>query len=352
MSSLEDGNVVRKLRSVNLGSQEDIPTKRLALRKLAEKLAPINDPTYRPGSEITLEQFMPKYEELRLATKKATTRHGYKVVIGKHITPAFGKRALNDISEEDVQRFLNRKALDLAWNSLKNLKWAFSAIFTAAIKYGYAKHNPVRGADLPPEPVSKQQELPTAEQLQQLMDALDEETQMMVFVDCITALRPSELMALRRSAIDFTKKCLWVREAVNHGDLHTPKYHRQSRPIRLADADLERLREFMAKRPDDPADAWLFPSEGGSTPKEYVNVLRRNIQPKAKELGLPHVTWRLLRHWHSTVLQDSGVPVRVAQERLGHSRPDTTLRHYSHVTVSKADEAAQIVSAMIGNRPS
>jgi len=165
-------------------------------------------------------------------------------------------------------------------------------------------------------------------------------------------VRTSSAFSVSSTVLRTTKKCVWVREAVNHGDLHTPKYHRQNRPIRIADADLERLREFMAKRPDDPEDAWLFPAEGGDNPKEYVNVLRRKIQPKAKELGLPHVTWRLLRHWHSTVLQDSGVPVRVAQERLVHSRPDTTLRHYSHVTLSKADEAAQIVSSMIGNRPS
>jgi integrase len=292
---------------------------------------------------------MPKYEELRLATKKGTTQYGYNVVFRKHLIPAFGKRMLNDISEEDVQRFLNRKALDVAWNTLKNIKWAFSAIFTAAIKYRYAKQNPVRAADLPPEPVVIQQELPTAEQLQQLMDALDEETQMMVSIDCLTALRPSELLALRRSAIDFARKCLWVREAVNHGDIHTPKYHRQSRPIRLADADLESLQRFMAKSPDSHGDDWLFPNKAGTAPKEYVNILRRKIQPKARELGLPHVTWRLLRHWHSTVLQDSGVPVRVAQERLGHSRPETTLKHYTHVTASKADEAAQIVSTMFAN---
>jgi integrase len=102
----------------------------------------------------------------------------------------------------------------------------------------------------------------------------------------------------------------------------------------------------MAKRPNAPADDWIFPNKMGTGPKEYVNILRRKVQPKAKELKLPHVTWRLLRHWHSTVLQDSGIPVKVAQERLGHSRPDTTLRHYSHATSSKADEAAQVVSAM------
>jgi integrase len=90
----------------------------------------------------------------------------------------------------------------------------------------------------------------------------------------------------------------------------------------------------------------------GSGPKEYRNVLRRSIQPKARELGLPNVTWRLLRHWHTTVLQDSGVPVKVAQERLGHSRPEITLRHYTHVTANKADEAALVMSAMFAPTPS
>lgn len=75
-----------------------------------------------------------------------------------------------------------------------------------------------------------------------------------------------------------------------------------------------------------------------------MSILRRKIQTKARERGLPHAMWRLPRHWRSTVLQDSGVPVRVAQERLGHSHLETTLRHYTHVTASKADEAAQIVT--------
>lgn len=143
-----------------------------------------------------------------------------------------------------------------------------------------------------------------------------------------------------------------MNAAIDQRDLHTPKYHRVKRPIRISDADLERLKRFMAKRPDDGPDAWLFPASRGSGPKEYRNVLRRSIQPKARELGLPNVTWRLLRHWHTTVLQDSGVPVKVAQERLGHSRPEITLRHYTHVTANKADEAALVMSAMFAATPS
>ena len=40
------------------------------------------------------------------------------------------------------------------------------------------------------------------------MSVLDEDTEMAVWVDCISALRPSELMALRRPAVDFAGKCI------------------------------------------------------------------------------------------------------------------------------------------------
>jgi hypothetical protein len=61
-------------------------------------------------------------------------------------------------------------------------------------------------------------------------------------------------MVVRRSSVDFARKCIWVKAAINQRDLHTPKYHRVKRPIRISDADLERLKRFMAKRPDDGPD--------------------------------------------------------------------------------------------------
>src|SRR6266446_7910955 len=66
--------------------------------------------------------------------------------------------------------------------------------------------------------------------------------------------------------------------------------------------------------------------------------------PNAKNLGVSRVTWHLLRHWHSTVLHDEGVPIKVAQERLGHSRAETTMKHYVHLSQHSDVEAANAVS--------
>ena len=225
-----------------------------------------------------------------------------------------------------------------------------SSVLSAAVKYGYLQSNPVPSADLPPRSIRRLPQLPSAEQLQRLISRLDEPYRTMLWLACVTGLRPSELMALRWSAVDFERKCLWVLEAVNHGDFHTPKYHRKNRPIRLAEADLERLARFRQRAPEAQGNDWLFPNKRGTGPMEYSSVLLRQIQPKARELGLPPVTWRLLRQWHATVLHDANVPVKAAQERLGHSRADITLEHYVHHSQPAAEQAARVVSERLATK--
>src|SRR5438045_3488850 len=75
-------------------------------------------------------------------------------------------------------------------------------------EYRYVKHNPVHEAELPPEPVRPLTDVPTPEQLQSLIEALDEEEKIMVWLDSITGARPSELLGLRRRSIDFQRKCM------------------------------------------------------------------------------------------------------------------------------------------------
>jgi integrase len=43
------------------------------------------------------------------------------------------------------------------------------------------------------------------------------------------------------------------------------------------------------------------------------------------------VTWYQFRHTHSSLLNDLKVPVKIAQEQLGHASISTTLNIYTHV---------------------
>ncbi len=343
------GQIRRKRKSVNLGLLSDVPTKRAAHRKLADILADINDADYRPRSTLTFSGFVTKYKELTLKAKKGTTQAGYSVNLRKHYVPFFGDMQLSDIDTETVQAFLNQKVADgYAHNTLENLKWGLSAVFEAAVKYKYIKSNPVPAADLPPEDIKEEPKLPTASQLDLLIANLPEPLRTAVWLAAVTCVRPEEL-AFKWCDLDVEKRYLWIVRAVNRSKLHTPKYHRCNRPIQLTQADVDRLLE-LKKDVQASEDDWMFPNSRKTGPIGHEQILGRVVQPVARKLGLPHITWRLLRHWGTTQMVEANVPIKAAQQRLGHTRPDILLRHYAHVLEESAEFAAETLSSKLASK--
>lgn len=342
----EVGKIEWRRKAVNLGPSDEVRSKAAAKQKLAVILAPINEACCQPKKLMTFCGFIDKYRALRLVNKKGTTAHGYETNIRAHYLPEFGGIQLSQISVESVQSFLNRKALEgKSVQTLKNLKWGLSAIFVAAIKFGYVVSNPVRSTELPPQQISEQMRLPTFAQLRLLIESLPEPISTAVWLAAVTCVRPGEL-AFKWSDLDVQKRVLWIVRAVNRGKLHTPKYHRTNRPIRLTKADVQRLLALKARLSAGNND-WMLPNKRKTGPLLHEGLLSRYIQPMARKLGLPHITWRLLRHWGATQMVEARVPLKAAQERMGHSRPDILLKHYAHVLDESADFAADALSSQL-----
>jgi integrase len=74
----------------------------------------------------------------------------------------------------------------------------------------------------------------------------------------------------------------------------------------------------------------VFPNKSGE-PLRESKLLERVLQPAAERAGLGRVTWHQFRHIHSSLLNDLRVPVKIAQEQLGHASIQTTLNIYTHV---------------------
>jgi hypothetical protein len=65
------------------------------------------------------------------------------------------------------------------------------------------------------------------------------------------------------------------------------------------------------------------------------------LQPAARAAGLGRVTWHQFRHIHSSLLNDLRVPVKIAQEQLGHASITTTLNIYTHVVDASHRKAVE-----------
>lgn len=66
-------------------------------------------------------------------------------------------------------------------------------------------------------------------------------------------------------------------------------------------------------------------------PLRESKLLRNVLQPAAERAGLGRVKWHQFRHIHSSLLNDMKVPVKIAQEQLGHASASTTLGIYTHI---------------------
>jgi integrase len=72
-------------------------------------------------------------------------------------------------------------------------------------------------------------------------------------------------------------------------------------------------------------------------------VLRKFLQPAAEKAELGRVTWHQFRHVHASLLNDLKVPVKIAQEQLGHASVTTTLNIYTHVVDTSHRNAVEAV---------
>jgi integrase len=280
-----------------------------------------------------------------VANKKGATVHSYETNIRVHYLPAFGEMRLSLIFIESVQTFLNQKSIEgKAVQTIKNLKWGLSSIFVAAVKYGYMTSNPAQDTDLPPEQIRERKQFPTFDELSLLIERLQEPISTAAWLVAVSSVRPNEL-AFKWKDLDVEKRELWVVRAVNQGKLHTPKYHRTNRAIRLTEADVRRLLNLKSwKKAKD--DDWMFPNRLKTGPIWHETLLARRVQPVAKELGSTHymATSQALGATH---MVETGVPVKAIQERLGHSRPDILLKYYVEVLDGSMEMAAAAMSARL-----
>jgi integrase len=262
-----------------------------------------------------------------------------------HLTPAFGKSQLRDLTREGLQGFLGRKLNSgLSWETVHHFKCGLSKILGAAEEWGYVTENVAQKTKLPRRQYGTERVILTPAQVNQLAEVLREPVRSFTWVLVLTGLRVGELLALRWGNVDSNARLLRVVETVYDGHFDKPKTKRGMRTIPLGAMTVDILTAMRADLPDERA--LVFAKRDGS-PLERWNLLRKHLKPTAKKLGLPGVTWHLLRHSHATMLDVVGTPIGTMQSLLGHSAPEITREIYLHAIPEEQRRAVENVERLV-----
>lgn len=76
-------------------------------------------------------------------------------------------------------------------------------------------------------------------------------------------------------------------------------------------------------------------------------TIDRYMKKYCDRAGIKKIRIHDLRHSHASLLLSNGVPITAVQNRLGHSDPSITLKHYAHLMPNDEDKAINVIDSLI-----
>lgn len=338
-----NGHPIRVLKSIVLGSKKELPTKRLAQRRLELELSRINSPAYRPGRVATLEEFAERWRREVLSTRKPSTIHAAESHLKIQILPLLGKMKLSDIGVEAQQCFVTRLSGTVSRKTLLNVLGTLSSILTTAQNWGYICEGVKFGKlALPERSIQEEARSFTEEQARAIIAEAKGQFRVMFVIAAMTGLRAGEILALQIGDFDFQNRLLTVRRSVWRGKLQTTKTIHSQAVLPLPDA----LAEIVKQHVEKLSTHWLFLNRSGHF---FIaeNVVRQALTPILDKLKIPRCGFHAFRHLHTSLLLSSGAAPQVAQKQLRHSDARITLGIYGHIIGDAHREAVEKVAGIL-----
>jgi integrase len=341
---LVDGVVRRVRRKAAIGTKSDYPTRPLASRAFAERIAHVNKISYRPMPTAKLRDFAQSWEAKVLSQYGRSTAINYRTHIRKHIVPFFGEYAMKDVTPELVQQFVS--GLTLSPKTARNIVVTLQAMWATAKAWGYVTHSVTEGVVFAKRK-RRQRFFASQTLIQRIVTAAEEPYRTFYGLAAETGLRPGELCGLTVDDLDLQRGTLQVRQSAWHGKLGDPKTEDSIRVVELSPQACSHLKGFLASwRPNELQ--LLFATRNG-TPWDQNIILKRKFKPLLKTLGitLPRGDgFYIFRHGNATLMSSFGAPQKLRQERLGHADGSPiTESVYTHVI----SEDGKRVAAQLGD---
>jgi integrase len=322
----------------------------------AEILRPMNQGLINAGSAVTFSEYVEsEYMPSTLPQLSSSTQDCYRGVIGRYLLPTFGGLCLRDLTPRTLQRYFS--TLGIPHPSLVKVRDALSSILRSSVPDFLIK-NPLDGLRLPKDNRGRRRKPTiTPDQFNSLVQLVSEPYASMIYVAVWTGLRVSELIGLKWRCIH--RDAIAIEERFCRGDWSQPKSEASAATIGVSPQVIARILRLKALNVEvragratrihklvksDGLDDLVFQSVQSGKPMNDQNVLKRHIQPAARALGLPFVTWRCLRTSHATWLVQAGVDVKSAQAQMRHSRASTTMDIYAQVVSSTQRQAIEKLS--------
>ncbi len=346
-----DGKTRRVRREVILGSKRDLPTKRLAQRRMDAVLARINGLDYRPGRAATFSELIEVWKTQMLTTQKPSSARAVRSHLKCYILPELGNVRLDQFGAENQQRFITRmpeRATEkrVSQKTVLNVLGTLSSILTTARNWGYnCEQIDTNRLRLPTRGMKYEAPSFTPDQIRRILAIADEPWRTMFWILTLDGLRAGEVLGLQWHDIDFDRSLLHIRRTVWYGQIQSAKSEASETVLPIPRSLHSALKNYRTIwKPNDAG--FLFVTRNGRPPSSN-KVVEYHLWTILDALGIPRCGLHAFRHSHTALLLDSGATPKVVQRQLRHADARTTLEIYGHVVGDAQREAVERVASIV-----
>lgn len=278
------------------------------------------------------QEYLENHAKPRKKTWKEDERR-----LRKHVIPAFGSLAIDQVTREDV-RNLYRKLGGTPYEANRVLS-LLKTIFNLAREWGYLSEDHPNPARIPKTTQFREEPRNrplTGSEGPRVLEAIDSHPdpyfRTLFKLLFVTGLRASEIRKRRWKDVDLREKTLRLPETKTG----------KQRVVPLTDAAVQFLKELPT--PVDKS-APVFPSKVDPNHPVSRSWTFRQWDRIRYEAGCPDLRLHDLRHTVATKAANSGLPPHLIQKALGHASLATTMKY-----VHASEEGAREVMEELGRQ--
>jgi integrase len=310
----------------------------LEIKRLTGQIAA--DGVVKNGS-VTFDWFVHnRYLPLKEADWKEETAKTKKYLIQADLVDAFQDIRLENIDKLALQTHLNQMAKTRSRDRVLQARAYMRAIFAEAVEQDFLPKDPARSIKVPAELRETDKTTLTWDQLRAALSMLPLRDWIVLKLDMSNALRPGELFGLRWSCFDAEHSMIEIKETVYKGKIRPwgkTKGSLTKIPIagQLAEElqawrkqcreEQKRKKHWHGPTANDP-EGFIFPGRNGGF-IDSSNYRKRVLHKLAEKLGLPKLTFQVIRRTIATLAKDKG-HIKDIQGMMRHSRLATTTEVY------------------------
>ena len=269
-------------------------------------------------------------------------------------------RKIEDLTSEEIQRYLNSLKENYSNSYIKKIYEQISQAFNFAINRGYIIRNPlmdvVKPKSMKKDKVVRAMEIEEQQKFTEYLESktIKEEPYKNVFlIQMFMGLRVGEVLALRYGDIDLRKNVINVNKTLTKDKNErvimrdTTKTYAGIREVPIPEFIKDSIIEQMVIAENNP-DKQLFISNNGKL-IDGKNV-NRILKERLTKLGIEGITTHSLRHTYGTRCVEAGMRAVALQRLMGHTDVSITLNTYTSVfNKYKASELEKVNQYYIDN---